>query len=109
MANQMPTPVSPPEDHGQEQKELGVFSGVGQDIGRVLPQPLHFGQYQKQPAAHGKMGDIDMDDGDDGDEQAAAEGIQVPDGIVHGCTSLSAELVVGLAAGRTSLIMYQIR
>ena len=77
------------EHHGEQKKEAGVFSGVFKDCRRVLPQPFHFGEYQKESTAHGKMGNVHMDNGNKGNECSAAEEIEEPYRIIHDCTSLS--------------------
>ena len=75
------------EHQGEEQKEFGVPPGVVQNFLRAFPMAFHFGEHEKKAAADGEMGDVDMEDGDAGDEQAAAGKIQLPDRIVHQRTS----------------------
>lgn len=75
------------EDHGDEKEEAGVAPGEFKDTGVVLAQSLFFGGYQINAGADGKVGDEDVEDGDQGDEQAAAGVRQVPDRIVHNILS----------------------
>jgi len=64
-----------------------MLPGVVEDSLRAFPVAFHLGQDQKEAAADGEMRDVHMEDGDQGDEQAAAGEIQLPDRIVHQRTS----------------------
>ena len=75
------------QHQGEEQEELGVLPGVVQDSLRAFPIALHLGEHEEEAAADGEMGDVHMEDGDEGDEQAAAGKIQLPDRIIHQRTS----------------------
>ena len=50
----------------------------------VFPPGFPVGQPDKEPAAHGEMRDVDVQDGDQGNPGAAGDPSGFPDGIIHG-------------------------
>jgi hypothetical protein len=54
---------------------------VTQQRGVVLTARLPLGPDEEESPAHGKVRDEDMDDGDEGDEEARRR--EIPEGVVH--------------------------
>ena len=71
------------EDAGEDEEELGVADQLGEPVGASFAQGLALGQRQIEAAAHGKLRDHDVEDGDDADHPARAEIRNVPEWIVH--------------------------
>lgn len=59
-----------------------MFSGIFENAEGVFPVTLHFGQDKEESAAHGKMGNIDMDNRNEGDKKSASEDIELPYWII---------------------------
>jgi len=77
-----------PGDHGHQQEKFGMPADIFNNGRVVFAVSFELSQDQEEAAADSKMGDVDVEDGDQGDQQAAAEDIKVPDRIIHDCTSL---------------------
>ncbi len=75
------------EDAGKQKEELGVVDqlleplGAHDGIGHALGLALGHGQIET--AAHGKLRNHDVEDGDEADHPARAEMWNVPEWIVH--------------------------
>ena len=71
--------------HGEQHEEPDMTPCVALQGFGTQTARFNFGQHQQQAAAHGKVSDVNMDDGDERNEQTATCPIQFPDRIVH-CT-----------------------
>ena len=85
MANQMPTPEMVPKTPVRMRKNLEWPTSSASQSLRAFAQSLALGQRQIESAAHGKLRDHDVEDGDDADHPARAEIRNVPKRIVHRC------------------------
>src|ERR1039457_187406 len=75
------------KDSGEEQKEFGVLDELLEPLGADLfvghAHGLALGDGEIESAAHGKLRDHDVEDGDDANHPARAEMWNVPKWIVH--------------------------
>ena len=68
---------------GHQEKELRVGFGEIEDRPVLFTEPLPLGEHQVESSPHREMGDEDVDDGDNGDQEPAADFWDVPYRIVH--------------------------